>query len=160
MKNTLLFIFLSLISSVCFSQSIYKCTNQDGDIAYTDQPCSEKEKSSTVKLKKPSYHELGWLEEYKRKEKIEKAELLKTIKDELLLCGNFSVEYLTTYQRTNGEYSIKPQVGMTKNEVVYISGKPDRVNTSSYGADQWVYRSGYVSTFVYFQGGCVVSWQR
>ena len=50
--------------------------------------------------------------------------------------------------------SAKIKVGMPKKLLIMSWGKPDRINSSSYGADQYVYGRDYV----YVKGGKVTSW--
>ncbi len=52
------------------------------------------------------------------------------------------------------------QVGMTAEDVEKSWRRPDRINRSSHGNDQWVYdRADYRSQYVYIDGaGCVVAW--
>ena len=45
-------------------------------------------------------------------------------------------------------------VGMSKDLLIMSWGKPDRVNSNSYGADQWVYGNQYI----YVNNGKVEGW--
>jgi hypothetical protein len=52
------------------------------------------------------------------------------------------------------------QVGMTSEDVIEAWRRPDRINRSSAGNDQWVYdRENYRTQYVYVDGsGCVTAW--
>lgn len=51
-------------------------------------------------------------------------------------------------------------VGMTAAQATQAWGKPSTINSSSYGGEQWVYRSGkYGAQYLYVdQSGCVTAW--
>ena len=46
------------------------------------------------------------------------------------------------------------KIGMPKEALEIAWGKPDKINRSSYGSDQWVYNGQYV----YIENGKVKSW--
>lgn len=70
-------------------------------------------------------------------------------------CGDLSQVDISHLTGNN-----KVQVGMMAEDVEKSWGRPDRINRSSSGNDQWVYeRPDYRSQYVYVDGsGCVTAW--
>lgn len=52
----------------------------------------------------------------------------------------------------------KVLIGMTKDNVRLSWGNPTKINRSSRGLEQWVYRRGNSSQYVYFDNGKVSAW--
>lgn len=50
----------------------------------------------------------------------------------------------------------KVSIGMSEAALVRSWGKPDKINKSAYGSDQWVYGN---NQYVYVEDGLVTNWQ-
>jgi hypothetical protein len=136
-------LLILLISLNAFAESVFKCTDKDGNMIFSDKSCSEN--SEVIEVTPPAKQSDHWSEYLKKR----KSKLFQKVKAEIELCGDYSLYYL--------QKAWKAQNGMTKNEIRYVMGSPRRVNTSAYGPEQWVYPHG---SYVYFEGGCVVNWSR
>ena len=49
-------------------------------------------------------------------------------------------------------------IGMTKDQARLSWGNPTKINRSSYGPEQWVYRRGSNTQYIYFEDGVVSAW--
>tara|TARA_R110000824_G_scaffold384276_1_gene578167 strand:+ start:415 stop:909 length:495 start_codon:yes stop_codon:yes gene_type:complete len=52
----------------------------------------------------------------------------------------------------------KIMIGMTKDQAKLSWGNPRKINKSSYGPEQWVYRRGSSTQYIYFEDGVVTAW--
>lgn len=133
------------------SAEVFQCTDANGNIAFTDQPCQGNGKKIEINAPESRFDRAR--REREKKEKMIKAYQWERIESEIDLCGNFTLEQIQDAEEV--------AVGMSEHEVEWIMGYPDTVNRSAYGSDQWVYDSyPHSNEYVYIEDGCVVNWQR
>lgn len=139
-----------LIASLALNTAtanVFQCTDARGNTVFTDQPCKGDGQKIEIDVPESKF------DRYRRERKEEKARLLSRIEENLDQCGNFTLEEIK-----EADYE---KVGMTEDEVQWVRGRyPDRINQSAYGPEQWVYKFGITSHYVYIENGCVVNWQR
>lgn len=152
-------IFVAAMLPVLASGAVYKCTDGNGGLGFSDRPCADAAKSEKIEVRPAnSGGTLGLPEDFKQQE-LERAERelrrasnrLERERAEVRAnrpCKRFSDTELRTM-------TIRNQVvpGMTVSDARKAWGTPSRVN-----GWQYVYRWGSAeASYFYIENGCVHS---
>lgn len=149
-------LLITFISFYTHSSPIYKCKDSSGKLNFSDQPCTGQGEVFEAKNKITEVKSLGPDSETARKilnQPVNKkprytAQILKPCKK------FYSAELRNLIVKD------KIVVGMAAKDVKKAWGAPTKINRSSHGSDQWIYRYKGGASYVYMENGCVSSWQQ
>lgn len=155
-----------LATAVCTQAAVYKCTEPDGSLTYSDKPCAD------APSEKVQMHDQGhrapagsvdplesqrrMAEEWDRQREAEVQKNINRRRQEVL---DSRVRELEAERLRNARIEGRIVKGMSEDHVKDILGRPDHINRSSRD-DQWVYYDGDESQYVYVRDGKVTGWQR
>lgn len=166
-----LIITLALISPLASAAQVYKCKGPDGGTIFTHQACSDSSAGEQVKIIPSSGGmtmgnspapaaddpEFGEDQEIRTGLKTREASGIRIIGvggSPATPCGGATSTEIRTAIIRNEVFP-----GMSAEDAIKSWGKPNKINRSSHGRDQWVYRTGSVSAqYLYVEDGCVKSW--
>lgn len=139
---------LALLPTLASAQ-VYKCT-VNGKLAFQDKPCKQGEQE-TIEVKPSSGGDV-----------VDSTAPQPDPGFEAVVQQSYEREKRAKQQARFNQMinEKKVAVGMTENQAVQSWGQPSKINRSSSGADQWVYRrSGSASDqYLYFENGLLRSW--
>ena len=143
-----LIVFALLSPAVVQAASMNKCVDSSGHVTFTQQACPDGMGGEAIEVKNSSK---GMLIGEPGLPPPPAASGRRSFNE----CGD-----LTQVDISHLIGNRKVQVGMTAEDVEESWGRPDSVNRSSSGDDQWVYNGrNYDSQYVYVDGkGCVTAW--
>lgn len=143
------FLLVTVAAGPATATNLFKCKDAEGRVTFTQQACSDGQAGEKVKVTSASKGML--IANPSQVAPSTESSHRKSFNQ----CGDLTqvdISYLTGNR--------KIQVGMTAEDVEKSWGRPDQINSSSQGDDQWVYeRANYESQYVYVDGSdCVTAW--
>lgn len=140
---------LTLLASPTLGAQVYRCEDAAGQTVFSQTPCADDAQvvdidpppAAAPPMDEPAPGlrpgELEMLEEGKQRRQ----------------------KRAGSRQRQSAMYQNQVMVGMTEEQVRRAWGAPDKINRSSGGREQWIYRRGeFDSQYVYLEAGRVTGW--
>ncbi|MBG6290047.1 DUF4124 domain-containing protein [Pseudomonas nitroreducens] len=158
-KLITVFVMLA-VTGLASAASMNKCKDAQGHITFTQQSCPEGAPGEQITVNSQSAGMLvgrpaASMEEPQQEGPVEPRGVVVVGADNSSGCGDASDREIRTA-------TVKGKIfaGMSAKEAVQSWGKPDKINRSANGADQWVYyRGNYSAQYLYVDSnGCVTSW--
>lgn len=149
-----LVLLLAGISASAGAQSVYRCTI-NGRAVFQDRPCAAAP-SEKVDVRPGAVVNPGG----DRPEGTPWDAYLQQVEQDKAVQAEKLSHARAAEQRNIESMRGKVMVGMTTAQVRRAWGAPSTINRSSYGSEQWVYRSGRSKAqYVYVEDGVVTAWQ-
>lgn len=167
MIRSVLTITLFVVSTSA-NGSVYKCTAPDGSLTFSDKPCPG-QTNEEVQVRDappnsapaPGYDPLEaqkrMAEEWDRKREAETRANLNRRSQEV---SEKKARDAEAKRIRDARISDRIVRGMSADDVRNVLGRPDKVNPSSGGREQWVYYESSGTDYVHLRNGEVTSWSR
>lgn len=155
------FAAIALLPAAANAATVFKCVDASGKITFSQQGCPD-QPSSAFTVRNQSISGSGPAAVMAQPGGFEVARENEPRRGGVTVVGGngSSCSDMSSQDIRSAIVRNKVFVGMTAEQAEKSWGKPDKINSSSNGDDQWVYyRADYRSQYIYVdQAGCVTAW--